>query len=137
MTEPKKRTVDRTGPLDEFTIAARVCRILETWPAEEADVEKEVREAIKKRHEKRQADIDALYARATTDERRIAANNLVAARRLPLNGFELYAAPSNDPAPESTPDSDTSWLNAPVPEADRIEVDREENTVRRVGKGRG
>ena len=146
MTEPaKKRTVDRTGPIDEYTAAARISRLLGQSAAELVDVEKTVRAAIAKRQAEIQESIGKLMARVPADKRdRIA--KLVLAGGCELNGFELQ--PSNDPAPSAQPDevpdadgadepSRPEWLDAPAPPASPVvEVDTTSGKARRVGASR-
>lgn len=150
-TEPtKKRTVDRHGPLDEFTIASRVCRILEAQATDDAEIEKTIRDAQAKKKRQRQAEITGLFMRGAED-RRQAASDLVVSRRLPLCGFELYAPGANDSTvidPGEPGDFPPSYGDPPpddgiperlktnVPPAERIEKDRETGAVRRVGPGR-
>jgi hypothetical protein len=120
MTEPKKKNM--SGPLDEYTAAARIARLVSGSAAALLDVEKTVRAAVEKKRHAIQEEIRSITARVPKEKQeRIAA--LVLAGGSDLCGFDLYAA-ANETA--ANPDAIPPALREPVPPATgRIEVNRE------------
>jgi hypothetical protein len=100
--------------LDEFTVAARICKILEAAATDEAEVEKQVRAAMAKKRAARQEEINGLLLRCPEDRREHVAK-LILTRGLPLNGFELGAA--NDARSDDVQSDVNEGIANAIPEA--------------------
>jgi len=134
MTEPTPKKKNMSGPIDEFTLAARVCRILEAQVTDDVELEKEILDARAKKRVARQNEINGLFARCPED-RRQHAGKLILTRGLSLCGFELAALVVNDSAtPEGSregelPGAATDWLNEqPKGTTKPIVIDRDRKT---------